>query len=75
MKYPTTCPILRINACHTAKRVGSKPNRNEKIGYKRRVVCSDEPMLVDSSVMTASQIVDGSQTLRIRLVDVFKLQF
>jgi len=34
-----------------------------------RLVWSDEPRFVDSKVMTASQIADGSHTLRIRLAD------
>lgn len=75
MKYPTKCPVLRISACQTAKRTGSNPNRNEKIGYRSRAVCSEEPMLVDSSAMIASQMADGNQTLMIRRVDVLKRQF
>jgi len=75
MKYPTTCPALRINACQTAKRAGSKPNRNEKMGYRRLAVWSEDPMFVDSSAMIASQMADGNQTLMTRLVDVFKRQF
>jgi len=75
MKYPTKCPALRINACQIANRAGSKPNKKAKIGYKKRAVCSEDPMLVDSRVMTASQMTEGSQTLMIRLLDVFKQQF
>src|SRR5438876_12427899 len=44
-------------------------NRKRKIGYRMRPVWSEEPRFVDSAAMTASQMADGSHTLRILLVD------
>lgn len=32
-------------------------------------VCSEEPRFVDSRTMTATQMTDGNQTFRIRLVE------
>ena len=75
MKYPTKCPVLRISACQAAKRAISNPNRKAKMGYKSLAVCSEDPMLVDSMAITASQMADGNQTLMIRLLDEFKIQF
>jgi hypothetical protein len=60
---------LRSTACHIAKCCGVIANKKWNIGYKIRLVLSDEPRFVDSTVMTASQMADGSHTLRIRLVD------
>jgi len=37
-------------------------------------VCSAEPRFVDSTTITASQMADGNQTLRMRVVDGFTRQ-
>jgi hypothetical protein len=39
-----------------------------------RLVCSAEPRFVDSTTITASQMADGNQTLRMRVVDGFTRQ-
>lgn len=45
------------------------------MGYRIRLVWSAEPRFVDSVAMIASQMADGSHTLKIRLVDEVNGQF
>ena len=54
---------------------GPMPKKRWKIGYKIRLVFSDEPTLVDSIAITINQMTAGNHAFKIRSFDEIKSLF